>query len=487
VIRHRGIGIVRSEIPIAFTILLGGALVTGVYTIVSPWVAFVTVVGLTATVTVCLWPIVGLVGFALTASVFPFAAPGGESITIAEALLLATWLAVLLNCVLGRAGFNTGPTERAVLVLLAFTLLPCILGIVLIPEGQLGFVRWFRWALNVSTVFLVGAVVREQRHVWAVLVATIIGAAIMLVIALVIYVPHHDSRDFIPLLEWARYARMDRVEYNLTSFHDRMGSTWIHPNLLGGYLALIVPIACMMILILREPWRFAAILFALLAIAGLFLSISRAAMIGFGTSLLWFVRRRVPYSLAVLVGGLVFAVVLVATSAHIEERLSGILVTSNIDASSTAVRLDEYAAFPTAMMRYPFGIGFAVDPTSFVENKPDLRQISNLWLNYIYRTSVVGMLLFLWTNLRWWCEVKPGAKIDYADPLTIIHVGMVGGLLGTFVIGLFDHYFSFQVVLVAFWWMFVGLTLSTGRQLREAAAARMPGPLRTTQEIAVRY
>jgi hypothetical protein len=458
---------------VALIIVLSGALIAFVAATLSPAIAGAAVMALIVFATILAFPLVGLAGFALVGSIFPFSAPGGASITAAEALLVVSWAAVLLNHLLGRTRIEVGSTERIVLVLVVFALIPCILGILLIPEGQLGLVRWTRWALNISTVLLVGAIVRTERHLWIIISATIVGAAVMLMISLAIYIPHRDARAFIPLLEWARYGQMEWVLYSFTSFYERMGSTWIHPNLLGGYLAMIVPVACTMLLLVREPWRSAIIGFALLALVGLFLSISRAAMIGFATSLLWFVRQRVPYSLGVFVCGMLCAAALVATSGRVQDRLSALFATesSRTVESSTAVRLDEYRAFPTAVMRYPMGIGFAVEPSTFVENKPDLRQISNLWLNYTYRISVVGMILFIWVTLRWWREVRPVAGANYGDPLTNMHYGMVGGLLGTLVIGVFDHYFGFQIVIVAFWWMFVGLTLFTGRRLRQASGA----------------
>ena len=94
-------------------------------------------------------------------------------------------------------------------------------------------------------------------------------------------------------------------------------------------------------------------------------------------------------------------VVLVLSYPPLQERLATIFSPQN---ASTEVRFDEYRMFPKAVARYPLGIGFKVDPPV---PGTDLLGISNLWLNFMYKVGLGGMLLFIAVTWRWWREARP--------------------------------------------------------------------------------
>ncbi|MGK7028751.1 O-antigen ligase domain-containing protein [Pseudomonas aeruginosa] len=157
--------------------------------------------------------------------------------------------------------------------------------------------------------------------------------------------------------------------------------------------------------------------------------------------------------------GVGLVVVLVLSYPPLQERLATIFSPQN---ASTEVRFDEYRMFPKAVARYPLGIGFKVDPPV---PGTDLLGISNLWLNFMYKVGLGGMLLFIAVTWRWWREARPEKGPIRLTRDNAIWLGSTGGILAALVSGLFDHYFSFAVVMIGLFWLLVGINLLEARRL----------------------
>jgi len=204
---------------------------------------------------------------------------------------------------------------------------------------------------------------------------------------------------------------------------------------------------------------------ACLGAAALLLASSRGAMVSLALVLLWMATRRVPYTGRLLMIGAALTVALVIAYPPLQDRLATIFSSSN---ASTEVRVDEYRLFPQAVAAYPLGIGFKVDPPV---PGTHLLGISNLWLNYIYKVGIVGMLLFVAVTVRWWREARPEKGPIRLTKDNALWLGTTAGILSALVSGLFDHYFSFAVVMVALFWLMVGINVLEARRL---FPARLP-------------
>lgn len=115
---------------------------------------------------------------------------------------------------------------------------------------------------------------------------------------------------------------------------------------------------------------------------------------------------------------------------------------------------------------FPLGIGFKVDPPV---PGTHLWGISNLWLNYIYKLGVPGMLLFVAVTVSWWREARLPRNAVALNRDTAIWLGTRVGVMAALVSGLFDHYFSFTMVLIALFWLLLGLNLHEARRLQKNA------------------
>lgn len=323
-------------------------------------------------------------------------------------------------------------------------------------EGS-SIVNWLRWMLNLSVLFLVPLLLRTDADRDKVIVAFLSGSLLMLLVSIGYFLKDRDATTFIPLLETLRYSHPEAVIDIFSANYQRMASPWVHPNLTGGILALTVPLS-LLYGWTRPGWRrFLGLSVAILGCAGLLFSISRGAILALLLVLFWLSYKRLPYSARIIALGAVLAVLLVMFYPPLQERLLSMFSASN---ASTGIRFDEYRMFPQAMATYPVGIGFKVDPPV---PGSGLLGISNLWLNVIYKIGLPGLLLFSILIWRWWREVKPRNNITKITYENAIWVGSLSGVLAALTTGLFDHYYSFTFVIIALFWLLVGVSLQQVR------------------------
>jgi hypothetical protein len=419
-----------------------------------------------------LWrPLLGLLLFAAVATSVPYTTVNlGIRITVSEALLGLTWVAVGARLLVGQAALHWGATEKAVALLLLFSVVPFVTGQLAVAADGSGLVNWVRWLLNVSPLFLVPLLLDTTGKRHALLVMLLLGNLLMLGVSIVMFVKDRDAQTMLPLLEQLQYAHPEAVLDIFSANYTRMGSPWVHPNLTGGALALFLPLALFYGIGYRGWRRALGYSTCVLAAAGLLFSISRGALVSLALVLLWMAYRRVPYVGKIIAVGTVLSTALVLGYAPLQERLATMFSAQN---ASTQVRADEYRKFPDAVAQYPLGIGFKVEPPV---PQTDLLGISNLWLNYMYKLGALGMVLFIVCSATWWREVRPHGKVLAVNRDNALYLGTLGGLLAAFGTGLFDHYYSFTMVLVALFWLLLGMNLQQARALRPPPAPPRVAP-----------
>ena len=382
--------------------------------------------------------------------------------TVSEAILALTWGAVLWHIFLSRLPpaptLRYRSTERMLLWLMLFTVLPFVVGQVSIKAEASGLSNWLRWLLNLSIVFLAGRLLVERKNRETLVIALLLGTLAMLLMSIAVFIRYRSASGMAPILAMFNYANLDTLKFGLEALSSRMGSPWMHPNATGGIMALLLPLAFCYGVATRaggaawaSPWRSSAPPRSSSPVP------RGDAQPGGGAVL--DVPAQVPYTGRLLLLGVGLVVVLVLSYPPLQERLATIFSPQN---ASTEVRFDEYRMFPKAVARYPLGIGFKVDPPV---PGTDLLGISNLWLNFMYKVGLGGMLLFIAVTWRWWREARPEKGPIRLTRDNAIWLGSTGGILAALVSGLFDHYFSFAVVMIGLFWLLVGINLLEARRL----------------------
>ncbi|WP_052162468.1 O-antigen ligase [Aquabacterium sp. NJ1] len=451
-------------LPVLAGLLFGSLmLLGGPPALVGALVAVLTVVAILTR------PVRGLLLFCLIAPFVPWTTVTiGIRMTVSEALLALTWAGVFTQWLMGRLpSWKAGPTERRMLWLMAWSIVPLVAGQYMVHEEGNGPVNWVRWLLNVSTLLLVPILTPTPALRQRMMDCLVIGFTAMLALSLGVFIKSPDARTMIPVLASLHYAHPEALMDIFSSMYNRMASPWVHPNSTGGVLLLGVPLAAFYG-VSQTGWRRALSLFVALAgSAGIVFSGSRGALLCLAALVVWLAWRRVPMAgRALLIGTLLAATMLVAYPPARERLVS---LTQGSQDASTSVRFDEYRNFHRAVERYPLGLGFKVETPA---TGGGVYGISNLWLNYWYKLGLPGMLFFIALTVAWWREVRLTGDLSKMKADQALHVGSVGAMLAALLTGFIDHYFSFTQVLIALFWLTMAISLQASRPL--------PQPVRET-------
>jgi hypothetical protein len=450
--------------PLAMPVgLLFSLLFGALFWVLSPIKVMAIMVGVVGIATVIRSPLRGLLLFGVLASFLPYSTVQiGFRTTISEALLMLVWASYLAH----RMFTETAPVpklvrpERLLVALMLYSAVPFIIGQVTINADGNGPINWVRWLFNLSALFLVPRLLPEAKQREQMVLAILAGTLLMLLLSVPVYLSQQQSLAIIPILTGLSYGSIDIVNNTLSAFITRMGTPWVHPNAAGGALILILPLA-FCIGMTRSGWtKTLGFSVAGLGTIGLLLTGSRGALVSLILVMMWMARKRVPFIGRVLMAGLVGGALLLMLYPPLQERLFTLFTN---DDASTAIRFLEYTHFPDAMLSFPLGIGFKIDPPV---PGVTLFGISNLWLNFIYKLGLPGMLLFIAVTASWWRETSPEQGFITLTRDNAIWLGTTTGLLAALTSGIFDHYFSFTTVLIALFWLLLGINLHEAKRLK---------------------
>ncbi|MFJ4143666.1 O-antigen ligase family protein [Pseudomonas sp. NPDC089734] len=430
--------------------------------------------GVASIVTVIRQPIRGLLLFCVIGAFIPYSTVQiGIRTTVSEALIMLTWASYLFQAMFFEqtAVPKMMRTERLLLALMLFSAFPFLIGqVTVVAEGN-GPINWVRWLFNLSILFLVPRLLQDRKNLEHLVIAVLVGTLMLLVLSIPTYVINGSASAITPVLAIMGYGGLDVLGQSLLSLSSRMGSPWLHPNVAGGAMAMILPLAFCFGITRSGGARSLGLMVAALGGIGLLLTGSRGALFSLLAIMLWMARRRIPYLGRLLVGGGIAGMLLLMFYPPLQDRL---LTLFGDDDTSTAIRFLEYTHFPQAMATFPFGIGFKTDPPVLGYTQFG---ISNLWLNFIYKLGLPGMLLFIAVTWSWWKEVRPESDRIILTHDNAIGMGCMIGVLAALFSGLFDHYFSFTSVLIALFWLFVGISLHETRRLRASPANTTHSPI----------
>lgn len=453
--------------PLAAPVGMLFALLFGVLILLLPPLKVIAaMIGVVAIATVIRKPMRGLLLFGVLAAFLPYSTVNiGFRTTVSEALLMLVWAAYLAH----RMFSNLAPlppllrTERWLIALMLYSALPFVVGQLTITALGNGPINWIRWLFNLSILFLVPRMLNTQQAREQMILAVLLGTLLLLLLSIPLFLVHRNAQAMIPVLTALGYGGVDVLAESLTSLAERMGSPWMHPNVAGGAMALVVPLA-FCIGMTRTGWpKRLGFAVAILGSLGLLLTGSRGALVSLVLVMMWMARKRVPFIGRVLMGGLIAGSLLLMFYPPLQERLFTLFTN---DDTSTAIRFLEYSHFPDAVAMFPMGIGFKIDPPV---PGATLFGISNLWLNFVYKLGLPGMLLFIAVIGSWWRETRPEQGFIGLNHDNAVWLGTTTGVLAALASGLFDHYFSFTSVLIALFWLMLGINLHEAIRLKAEA------------------
>ncbi len=426
----------------------------------------VALIGVAAVVTIIRRPLRGLLLFGVLATFLPYATVQiGIRTTLSEASLMLVWASLLVHrpFALYNPPLHLLRTERWLVALMLFSALPFLIGQLTINADGNGPINWVRWLFNLSSLFLVPRLLNDEKSREQITVAILLGTLLLLLLSIAVYLKNGNSTAIVSIIGGLGYSNLDSLNEGLSGLSTRMGTPWTHPNIAGGAMAMLLPLAFCMGVTRQGTMRTLGLTVAVLAVAGLLFTGSRGALLSLFAVMCWMARKQVPYIGRMLLVAVFLGALLLMLYPPLQERLLGLFSSSD---ASTAVRFEEYSHFPQAMKMFPLGIGFKVDPPV---PGTGLWGISNLWLNYVYKLGIPGMLLFVAVTVSWWQEARLTDNLVVLNPDTALWLGTRAGIMTALLSGFFDHYFSFTTVLIALFWLLLGLNLHEARRLQKKA------------------
>jgi len=446
----------------AFVALLFGVLIL----LLPPFKVMLALVGVAAALAIVRRPLRGLLLFGVLATFLPYATVQiGIRTTVSEALLMLIWVSLVAHRLFAPYSppLRLMRTERWLIALMLFSALPFVVGQLMVHAEGNGPINWVRWLFNLSPLFLVPRLLNDAQSRERMTLALLLGTLLLLLLSIPVYLKNGNSTAIIAIIGGLGYSNLDTLNEGLSGFSTRMGTPWTHPNIAGGAMAMLLPLAFCIGVTRDGAMRVLGLGVGVLALAGLLFTGSRGALVSLVVVMCWMARRRVPYVGRMLMAGIFLGCLLLMFYPPLQERIAGLFTS---DDASTAVRFEEYSHFPDAVRAFPLGIGFKVDPPV-----PGTRLwgISNLWLNYIYKLGLPGMLLFVGVTVSWWREAKLPRNLVTLNRDTALWLGTRVGVMAALFSGVFDHYFSFTTVLIALFWLLLGLNLHEARRLQRSA------------------
>ncbi|MCF5716030.1 O-antigen ligase domain-containing protein, partial [Pseudomonas tremae] len=253
------------------------------------------VLGIAAVATVMRRPVLGLLLFGFIGTFLPYSTVQiGIRTTVSEGLVMLTWVSYLLQGVFFQEQDKVPPmlrTERLLVALMLFSAFPFLVGqLTVVAEGN-GPINWVRWLFNLSILFLVPRLLTDLKTLESLVIALLGGTLLLLLMSISIYVSKGSGTAIIPILGSLGYSGADTLNDSLQSFATRMGSPWMHPNVAGGALAMLLPLAFCFGMTRSGMARKLGLAVAVLGVVGLLLTGSRGALVSLLAVMLWMVRR----------------------------------------------------------------------------------------------------------------------------------------------------------------------------------------------------
>lgn len=256
----------------------------------------------------------------------------------------------------------------------------------------------------------------------------------------------------------------------------RVYSTLMNPNLLGGYLLPIFPLAVSAALVWKGWFRLLGVATALVAPVCIWFTYSRGAMLGLaavvgvyallGLSLGWPLVKK-SRKLQLILGGGAFAalaaiVLRIATSPALQERIASMFTLRGH--SSNSFRVNVWMGVMD-MVRDNWLIGVGIGNTAF-RKMYSLYMYSgfealgayNILLEVLAEMGVVGLVVFCWLLLAFLARnlytfwAGQGANRWWA-------AAILAAFAGTLVMGMFDTVFYRPSVQLQFW-LLLALTIA---------------------------
>ncbi|NPV58424.1 MAG: hypothetical protein HPY75_02030 [Actinobacteria bacterium] len=370
------------------------------------------------------------------------------------------------------------PISVAVVLYILTSILACFVGLLNDAKWYVALFRFVRTVVLSYFFFMVIYVVRSRRQVQVLVVTMLVCCTLVAGFGLVQKVKGEDwSREFaeryLGKLGFPKDVNYIAGESDTQAY--RINSTFLHPNVLGGYLVFMIPFFISLLWFYRRWWARSLLVLGLAAsAAALFYTGSRAAWIAAGCIALiygafGFFDRRVL--LTVLTVALIISLVFVMLNPpeFVKKRF-----TSLSAKEAAQARVYQYSLAIDFFMEHPiFGVGMGMEGQRIVEN--NLRYtwaaVENAFLTYLVSHGLVGFTAFMLLFVLYWGVLLKARRGSRDDPFIYFHSeALILGMVGYAVSNMFGAWLLFAIPMVTLFWFFLGMAGSIYNIYRDEVA-----------------
>lgn len=447
-------------IALAVLAALGGGVATAA---LHPAAGVAVLMGAMLAIGILVKTQLGLMAFILVATLLPFGVIpvpllGSLKPTFLDAALGGLLLAWVFRF-LGKpaTGLVRTPLDPLILIFIGLALMSFTMGVLSVTAEA---ARFFLKTINsILFFFSVTNCLRQREQLNAAVRVAVIGAFVASLIALVLYViPADAANRLLNSLVPFGYPSGMVLRYIASTDTLRAIGTSVDPNILGGTLVLITPMALSMLFGDAPLFRRQHLVVMVGAMAlAMVLSFSRGSLLGLVAAALFMsgLRYRKLFVLLVVFGLALYF--LPVGDVVVEHLQSGV----QLEDQAAAMRLGEYKDALRLISMYPlFGVGFGDAPSI------DLYvAASSIYLLMAEEMGLVGVGAFLITLIALFVHAIRALPRMPDFSLRTIQTGALAGVLGALTAGMFDHHFfnlNFPHT-VALFWLMVGLVVVSTR------------------------
>lgn len=418
-----------------------------------------------------------LYGVVFIVAVVPFAAfpvKIGFTPTFLDAAMGAFLLVYAAQWMTGRRhGFRITPVHGLVGLYMAWLIISFLLGLRWARPTAADVRQFAEMLLSIGMVFVLGDVLRDGRALRRFALVLMLALAAQSLVTLTLYALPDDTAERT-LVRLARLGYPDggviRYIEDNPALNERAIGTWVDPNALGGFLAVLLVYLAPQIFARRPILRWRWLIYAALGLGAiaLVLTFSRASLLAAGVGLAFIGLHRGYRRFLLLLGvGAALILVLPQTQAVVERLLEAF---TGADLA-TQMRVGEYGDAFDLIRRYPLtGVGFTGTPS--IDLYTD---VASMYLIMANQIGLVGVGLFGLTmggvfvyGRRAW----PAAAA--LDGQRSIHLGAHAALIAALLNAIADLYFfrtDFHASITLFW-LVVTTALVSSRLALEAGRPR---------------
>ncbi len=418
----------------------------------------------------------------------------GLHFNVHEIIMVMVLLAVIVRMLIGawRKDWDEmeklvkSPLTIGVVLYLLTSILACLIGLINDANGLLVIFRFVRTVFFAYIFFMIIYVVRERRQFQTLVVTMLVCCTLIAAFGLVQKAMGEAWSNQFADKVLGRLGYPSDVNYvagESSAQAYRINSTFLHPNILGGYLVFALPF---LVSFLSLTWRtrrrflWALLFFVALPVnlGALFLTGSRAAWVAAGViaflyGIFGFFDRRIWLVLVTVL--LVFALVFVMLNPpdFVKKRFSGL----SAKEAATA-RIYQYKLALDYFLEHPiFGIGMGMEGQRIIEN--NLRYtwaaVENAFLTYMVSHGMVGLSALLLVFILYWgllLRARAGSK---RDPFIYFQAEAFAlGMVGFFVSNMFGAWLLFAIPMVTLLWFYIGMAGSLYNIFRAEQLAVQP-------------